>query len=93
MLPLDMYCPSLKSVVKQRVCNLYGIYFPSIAAVKRHKTGKGCEEAEYDEGSDDGDNYEEEEDRNDHAEVELVDGENQNPTFLQNPTFVEDDDV
>ena len=93
MLPLDMYCPSLKSVVKQRVCNLCGIYFPSIAAVKRHKTGKGCEEAEYDEGSDDGDNYEEEEDRNDHAEVELVDGENQNPTFLQNPTFVEDDDV
>ena len=57
-----MYCPSVKSAVKQRVCNLRGIYFPSIAAVKRYKAGKGCEEAEYDdeeEGSDDGDNYEE----------------------------------
>ena len=57
-----MYCPSPKSAVKQRVCNLRGIYFASIAAVKRDKAGKGCEEAEYDdeeEGSDDGDNYEE----------------------------------
>ena len=52
-----MYCPSVKSAV-----NLRGIYFPSIAAAKRYKAGKGCEEAEYDdeeEGSDDGDNYEE----------------------------------
>ena len=99
-LPLDMYCPSVKSAVKQRVCNLYGIYFPSIAAVKQHKAGKGCEEGEYDdeEGSDDGDNYEEEEDRNDDTEVELVDGENECPVLnifelLQNPTFVEDDDL
>ena len=95
-----MYCPSVKSAVKQRVCNLRGIYFPSIAAVKRHKAGTGCEEAEYDdeEGSDDGDNYEEEEDRNDDTEVELVDGENECPVLnifelLQNTTFVEDDDV
>ena len=93
MLPLDMYCPSVKSAFKQGVCNLCGISFPSIAAVKRHKAGKGCEEAEYDEGSDDGDNHEKKEDRNDHTEVELVDGENQDRTFLQNPTFVEDDDV
>ena len=72
----------------------------SIAAVKQHKAGKGCEEGEYDdeEGSDDGDNYEEEEDRNDDTEVELVDGENECPVLnifelLQNPTFVEDDDL
>ena len=93
-----MYCPGVKSAVKQRVCNLCGVYFPSITAVKRHKAGKGCEEAEYDdeEKSDDGDNYEEEEDRNDDMEIEHVDGENQCPVINifelpQNPTFVEDD--
>ena len=50
------------------------------------------------EGSNDGDIFEEEEDRNDDTEVELVDGENECPVLnifelLQNPTFVEDDDV
>ena len=100
ILPYDMYCPRVKSAVKQRVCNLCEIYFPSIVAVKRHKAGTDCEEAEYDdeEGSDDGDSYEEEEDRNDDTEVELVDEENEFPVLdicelLQNPTFVEDDDV
>ena len=94
-----MYYPSVKSAVNQRVCNLCEIYFPSIASVKGHKAGKGCE-AEYDDegGSDDGDNYEEEEDRNDDTEVEHVDGENECPVLnifelLQNPTFVEDDDL
>ena len=89
-----MYCPKVNSAVKQRVCNLCGIYFTSIAAVKRCKAGKGFEEAEYDdeEGSDD-----EEEQRNNYMEVELVDGENECPALnifelLQNPTFVEDDD-
>ena len=83
MLPYDMYCPSVKSAVKQRVYSLCGIYFPSITAVKRHKAGKGCEEAEYDdeEGSVDGDNYEEEGNRNDEAEVELVDGGNECPVL------------
>ena len=96
----DMYCPSVKSAVKQGVCNLCGIYFPSIAAVKQYKVGQGGEEAEYDdeEGSDDGDNYEEEEDRNNETDVELVHGENECHVLsifelLQNPTFVEDDDV
>ena len=95
-----MYCPIVKSTVKQRLCNLCGIYSPSIAAVKRHKAGKGCEEAEYDdeEGSDDGDNYKEEKNRNDETEVELVDGEDECSVLnifelLPNPTFVEDDDV
>ena len=57
-----MHCPSVKLAVKQKVCNLCGIYFPSITAVKQHKAGKGREEAEYDdeEGSDDVDYYEEE---------------------------------
>ena len=94
ILPYDMYCPKVNSAVKQRVCNLCGIYFTSIAAVKRCKAGKGFEEAEYDdeEGSDD-----EEEQRNNYTEVELVDGENECPALnifelLQNPTFVEDDD-
>ena len=77
MFPCDMYCPSVKSAVKQRVCNISGIQFPSIVAVKGNKAEKGCEEAEYDdEGSDNGDNYDEEEDRNDDEEVELVDGGN-----------------
>ena len=100
ILPYDMYCPSVRSAVKQRVCNLCGIYFPSIAAVKRHKAGDGCEEAEYNdkEGSNDGDIFEEEEGRNDDTEVEIVDGENECPVvnifeLLQNPIFVEDDDV
>ena len=39
-LPYDMYCPSVKSAVKQRVCNLCGIYFPSIAAVKQGRVVK-----------------------------------------------------
>ena len=65
---------------------MWNLYFPSIAAVKRYKAGKvvkkGCEEAEYDEeGSNDGDKYEEEEDRNDETNVELVDGENECPVL------------
>ena len=82
--PYYMYSPSIKSAVKKRVCNLCGIYFPSMAAVhKQHKVGKGCEEAEYDheEGSNDGDNYEEEEDRNDDTEVELMDGGSECPVL------------
>ena len=38
-----MYCPSVKSKVKDRVCKDCGIYYPSVAAVKRHRAGNGCE--------------------------------------------------
>ena len=38
-----MYCPSFKSKVKERVCKDCGIYYPSVAAVKRHRAGNGCE--------------------------------------------------
>ena len=83
ILPYHMYSPSIKLAVKKRECNLCGIYFPSMAAVKQHKVGKGCEEAEYDheEGGNDGDKYEEEEDRNDDTEVELVNGESECPVL------------
>lgn len=40
----NMYCTSVKSAVKKRVCNLCRIYQPSMAAVKRQKTGGGCSE-------------------------------------------------
>ena len=36
VLPYDTYCPSLKSKVDSRVCKKCGIYYPSIAAMKRH---------------------------------------------------------
>ena len=39
----DMYCPSVKSKMKDRVCKDCGIYYPSVAAVKRHRVGNGCE--------------------------------------------------
>ena len=42
-LPYDIYCRSIKSNIKDRVCNDCGIYYPSIAAVKRHIAGDGCE--------------------------------------------------
>ena len=97
ILPYDTYCPSVKSAVKQRVCNLCGIYFPSIAAVKRHKAGKGCEEGESDKeaASDDGNDYVEEVDRSSDSEAEFMEEEDQCPVLnifelLQNPTFVED---
>ena len=41
-----MYFPSIKSNIRDRVCNHCGIYCPSIAAVKRHKGGDGCESGE-----------------------------------------------
>ena len=43
ILSYDMYCPSIKSNIKDRVCNHFGIYYLSIASVKRHKAGDGCE--------------------------------------------------
>ena len=97
ILPYVMYCPSVKSAVKQRVCNLCGIYFPSIAAVKRHKAGKGCEEGESDKeaATDDDNDYVEEVDRSSDSEAEFMEEEDQCPVLnifelLQNPTFVED---
>ena len=40
-LPLDMYCPSVKSAVKQRVCNIYGIYFPKHRSCKTTQSREG----------------------------------------------------
>ena len=37
----DLYCPSLKAKVKNRICKQYGICYPSIAARKRHRQD-GC---------------------------------------------------
>ena len=33
----DLYCASLRTKVKNRVCKQCGIYYPSIAACKRHR--------------------------------------------------------
>ena len=55
---------------------------PKHRSCKTIQSREGCEEAEYDEeGSNDGDKYEEEEDRNDETNVELVDGENECPVL------------
>ena len=35
-LTYDSYCPSVKTKVTKRVCNKCDIYYPSIAALKRH---------------------------------------------------------
>ena len=40
-MPYDLYCPSLKAKVKNRVCKQCGIYYPSLAARKRHRQN-GC---------------------------------------------------
>ena len=36
-MPYDLYCPSFKVKVKNRVCKQCGIYYPSIVARKRHR--------------------------------------------------------
>ena len=36
-MPYELYSPSLKAKVKNRVCKPCGIYYPGIAAYKRHK--------------------------------------------------------
>ena len=41
-LPYDFYCPSLNKNIESRVCKGCGIYYPSKAAVDRHRRGKGC---------------------------------------------------
>ena len=38
VLPYDTYCPIMKSAVKKRVCDLCGMYYSSMAAVKTHKS-------------------------------------------------------
>ena len=40
-MPYDLYCPSLKTKVKNRVCKECDIYYPSIAACKGHRS-HGC---------------------------------------------------
>ena len=42
VLPYDFYCPSLNKKIESRVCNGCGIYYPSKAAVDRHRRGLGC---------------------------------------------------
>ena len=39
----DMYCPGIKSNIKDRVCNYCGIYYLRITTVKRCRAGDGCE--------------------------------------------------
>ena len=61
----DMYCLSVKFEIKKRVCKKCGMYYPSIAAVKRHRT-TGCTEGE------------EIDEEDEAAELEM---EEENPTF------------
>ena len=40
-MPYDWHCPSIKNINK-RICKECDVYFPSMAAVTRHRRGKGC---------------------------------------------------
>ena len=39
----DLYCPSLRRDVVRRVCEGCLVYHSSMAAVQRHRRGRGCE--------------------------------------------------
>ena len=41
-IPYDMYCPTIQKDIAKRISKDYGTYFPSHAAVKRHRKGNGC---------------------------------------------------
>ena len=40
-IPYDLYCPSLRAKVKNRICKQCGIYYPSIAVCQHHRQD-GC---------------------------------------------------
>ena len=40
--PYDLHCPSVQKYVKKRICKDCDVYFPSMAAVDRHRKGRGC---------------------------------------------------
>ena len=40
-IPCDMYCPTIQKYIAKRISKYRGTYFPSHAAVKRHKKGNG----------------------------------------------------
>ena len=41
-LAYDAYCPSVETDITRRRCRDCNIYFSSMAAVHRHRRGKGC---------------------------------------------------
>ena len=84
VLPYDSYCPSLKTKVQQRVCKNCDIYYPSIAALKRHF--KFCSGKELEIGESDGEEEGPEEVENDEAPViNIFD-------MLTNSPFIEDEE-
>ena len=99
-MPYDLYCPSLKTKVKNRVCKECDIYYPSIAACKRHRS-HGCKsvlEELYEEASFSED---EEQDQNDVIMVDDDDDDDDDDNdcalllnifeLLMNSEFVGDD--
>ena len=40
--PYDLYCPTIQKNIDKRICKDCETYFPSAAAVKRHRRGDGC---------------------------------------------------
>lgn len=42
VIPYDLYCPSINKNIANQVCKGCGIYYPSKAAVDRHRRGLGC---------------------------------------------------
>ena len=40
-IPYSMYCPTVQKDIAKRIFKDYGTYFPSHAAVKRHRKGNG----------------------------------------------------
>lgn len=91
-MPHDRYCPSKQKNLDRRVCPECGIYYPSMAALKRHQKGAGCA------GHVDADNEPESD-----SETEVIgaeahaDEDDRAPILnifelLQNPVFTEDVD-
>ena len=95
-MPYDLYCPNLKTKVKNRACKECDIYSPSIAACKRHRS-HGCKsvlEELYEEASF---SEEEEHDQNDVIMVDDDDDDDCAPVLnifelLMNCEFEDDDD-
>ena len=40
-IPCDIYCPCVQKDVKKGICKDFQAYFPSLAAIKRHRKGNG----------------------------------------------------
>lgn len=80
--PFDLYCPSMKVKLAKGICQKCSQYWPSEAAMKRHKKAHKVLEREQDAGNDDKNEQDEVEER----EEENMDDGNPKPESLM-PVF------